>query len=102
MRTLAMVGIVIAVENAAFVALCLAKRPENDYAVAIIYLSWMIIPALTGAIGAINRRWSAIATGMTSMVSVTCWIFLVIAKRLFWDESLRIENEDSQQRAQTS
>ncbi len=86
MRTLATVAILIVAENTAFSAYCIAVRPDNER-MAIIYFSWMIIPAFTSAIVTVNRPWSLVATGLTSVINVCCWDYLLLVKELFWGQT---------------
>jgi len=85
MPTLAIVIILIAAETAAFIALCLSVRPD-EHSMGLIYISWMIVPALTTAIGTVNHRWGPIATVVTSLLSVACWNWLLLVRGLFWDD----------------
>jgi hypothetical protein len=87
MRKIATVGIALLIQNAAFVTICVALNPVNEF-VGIVYILWMTIPALTAAILSVNHSWYGIAAVIASIVSVTCWSYLLLGKGLFWDESV--------------
>jgi len=84
-RTLAIVSFLIAAENALLVAFCLALKPA-EHSMGFTYLAWMIVPALTAAIGTVNRHWGPVATVITALISVTLWDWLLLERGLFWEE----------------
>ncbi|MFN0055441.1 MAG: hypothetical protein ACKV0T_25115 [Planctomycetales bacterium] len=77
MRARATLITLVVIQNAVFLAICITQRPEDEL-LAMIYVSWMIIPTLTLAIGTVNQRWAAMATAVASAASIACWDYLLI------------------------